>query len=302
MNVYAARLRRRPGCGCWSPPASCGSAWSSLLILVAGVRLRGGWLPRAVLASAVLALLGLAVANPDRLIADRNVDRFAATGRIDLAYLVALSADAVPALDRLTGHERATAHLARIAHRPDGRRRTTGAAANLGRASPELLRADPLADRPAVRTCPGSGADSPVRRETPGTLPASTRHGGAVHGPGSCWPRCSPARARPTAPAPSSTEQTPVGEALVTRPGPGPARARAAAVPGRRDRARRAAAAVRRGARGRPGEACSASTCPGCCSACCSFPFLFGVGWAYVRLAERNEQDFAAVVRRPERE
>ena len=28
-----------------------------------------------------------------------------------------------------------------------------------------------------------------------------------------------------------------------------------------------------------------------------SFPFLFGVGWAYVRWAERNEQDFTAVIR-----
>jgi hypothetical protein len=32
-----------------------------------------------------------------------------------------------------------------------------------------------------------------------------------------------------------------------------------------------------------------------------AFPFLVGVGWTYVRLAERNEQDFVAVVRRPER-
>jgi hypothetical protein len=32
-----------------------------------------------------------------------------------------------------------------------------------------------------------------------------------------------------------------------------------------------------------------------------AFPFLAGVGWAYARLAERNEQDFVAVVRRPER-
>ena len=31
-----------------------------------------------------------------------------------------------------------------------------------------------------------------------------------------------------------------------------------------------------------------------------SFPFLFGVGWAYVRWAERNEQEFTAVIRRPE--
>ncbi|WP_041841594.1 DUF485 domain-containing protein [Actinoplanes friuliensis] len=31
-----------------------------------------------------------------------------------------------------------------------------------------------------------------------------------------------------------------------------------------------------------------------------SFPFLVGVGWAYVRWAERNEQDFTAVITRPE--
>jgi hypothetical protein len=32
-----------------------------------------------------------------------------------------------------------------------------------------------------------------------------------------------------------------------------------------------------------------------------SFPFLAGVGWVYVHWAERNEQDFTAVIRRPER-
>jgi hypothetical protein len=32
-----------------------------------------------------------------------------------------------------------------------------------------------------------------------------------------------------------------------------------------------------------------------------SFPFLFVVGWAYIQLAERNEQDFTDLVRRPER-
>ena len=31
-----------------------------------------------------------------------------------------------------------------------------------------------------------------------------------------------------------------------------------------------------------------------------SFPFLVGVGWAYVHWAERNEQDFIALIRRPE--
>ncbi|HEU4426485.1 MAG TPA: hypothetical protein VFR67_28420 [Pilimelia sp.] len=32
-----------------------------------------------------------------------------------------------------------------------------------------------------------------------------------------------------------------------------------------------------------------------------AFPFLVVVGWAYIHLAERNEQDFADLVRRPER-
>lgn len=32
-----------------------------------------------------------------------------------------------------------------------------------------------------------------------------------------------------------------------------------------------------------------------------AFPFLIGVGWTYVHLAERNEQDFTALVQRPER-
>jgi hypothetical protein len=32
-----------------------------------------------------------------------------------------------------------------------------------------------------------------------------------------------------------------------------------------------------------------------------AFPFLVAVGWAYNHLAERNEQDFADLVQRPER-
>jgi hypothetical protein len=72
-----------------------------VLVLAAGFRLRAAWLPRLVVASAVLALLGLAALNPDRFIADRNIDRYAETGRIDIWYLSELSADAVPALVRL---------------------------------------------------------------------------------------------------------------------------------------------------------------------------------------------------------
>jgi hypothetical protein len=79
-------------------------AWLGLvfvLVLVAGVRLRAPWLPRVVLATAALALVAIVGANPDHLIATQNVDRFQRLGRIDLYYLEDLSADAVPALNRL---------------------------------------------------------------------------------------------------------------------------------------------------------------------------------------------------------
>ncbi|MEU8386572.1 DUF4173 domain-containing protein [Micromonospora sp. NPDC048842] len=78
--------------------------WLGLLFVLVGVavaRLRAEWLPRLVVGTAVLALLGLALLNPDRLIADRNVDRYLETGRLDVSYLSGLSADAVPALNRL---------------------------------------------------------------------------------------------------------------------------------------------------------------------------------------------------------
>jgi hypothetical protein len=85
-----------------------------VMVLAAGVRLRAGWLPEAVLGSAVAALIGLAALDPDRFIADRNVARHRDTGRVDIAYLSGLSADAVPALDRLPPPLRDCA-LARIA-------------------------------------------------------------------------------------------------------------------------------------------------------------------------------------------
>jgi hypothetical protein len=91
-----------------------------LLVMVAGVRLRAARLPRLVIGTAVAALLLLAVANPDRLIAESNVDRFARTGKIDVAYLNGLSADAVPTLDRLPDPYRRCALLdnARAVHDP----------------------------------------------------------------------------------------------------------------------------------------------------------------------------------------
>lgn len=67
-----------------------------LLVMAAGVRWRGRWLPRAVVGVAACGLLALAVADPDALIVRHN-----ATARLDVpldvGYLRGLSDDAVPA-------------------------------------------------------------------------------------------------------------------------------------------------------------------------------------------------------------
>ncbi|WP_127499065.1 DUF4153 domain-containing protein [Actinoplanes solisilvae] len=100
-----------------------------LLVLVAGRRLRAPWLPRIAIAAGVLALLGLAVVNPDGLIAERNVH----TGNhpIDLEYLGDLSPDAVPAVLGLPPEQRDCV-LGRLSFQLD---RTSGdwRAFNLGR-------------------------------------------------------------------------------------------------------------------------------------------------------------------------
>jgi len=72
-----------------------------VLVLVAGIRLRAGWLPMATVVTAAAALLGLSWSNPDAYIASHNVDRYEQTGKIDIAYLAGLSADATPALAEL---------------------------------------------------------------------------------------------------------------------------------------------------------------------------------------------------------
>jgi hypothetical protein len=59
------------------------------------------WLPRAVLVAGVMALLVVAAINPERLIADRNIDRYQQTGSLDTDYLLSLSPDADQALQRL---------------------------------------------------------------------------------------------------------------------------------------------------------------------------------------------------------
>ena len=72
-----------------------------LLVVVAGVVQRSGWLPQAVVATAAVALVGLNAANPEAMIARSQVERFERTGELDLVFLDGLGADAVPELSRL---------------------------------------------------------------------------------------------------------------------------------------------------------------------------------------------------------
>ena len=76
------------------------------LLVAAGVVWKSAWLPRAVIAVTAAGLLAFTLANPDALIAQRNVERFETTGLIDLGYLATLSEDAVPALAELPVGER----------------------------------------------------------------------------------------------------------------------------------------------------------------------------------------------------
>ena len=73
-----------------------------LAIMVAGLLGHTRWLPRVALVSGALALVGLAAINPEAWVANRNLDRYDATGKLDLRYLESLSADAAPVIvDRL---------------------------------------------------------------------------------------------------------------------------------------------------------------------------------------------------------
>ncbi|MFC9437970.1 DUF4153 domain-containing protein [Nocardia sp. NPDC057030] len=72
-----------------------------LLVLAALVSLRRMWLPRAIIGTAMATLLALAVLNPERLIADQNINRWENGKSLDIDYLEQLSADVLPATDRL---------------------------------------------------------------------------------------------------------------------------------------------------------------------------------------------------------
>ncbi|WP_153394041.1 DUF4153 domain-containing protein [Ornithinicoccus halotolerans] len=71
-----------------------------VLVLVAGVRMSGWWLPRAALASGAAMLLVIGLANPEAWVAQQNIERYHATGKLDLDYLSTLGADATPVMEQ----------------------------------------------------------------------------------------------------------------------------------------------------------------------------------------------------------
>jgi hypothetical protein len=79
------------------------------LVMAAGAARRTELLPRAIVATTAAGLLAFSLANPEGLVASKNVDRFERTGKIDTGYLRTLGADATPALRRLPREQRAQA-------------------------------------------------------------------------------------------------------------------------------------------------------------------------------------------------
>nr|BFD93551.1 hypothetical protein KitaXyl93_49110 [Kitasatospora sp. Xyl93] len=87
-----------------------------LLLIAAGLTRRTGWLPRVVVLSGVLTLGVYGLMGPDAIVAEQNVSRYERalrtdppTADIDLRNVRRLSADAVPALDRLPEPQRSCA-------------------------------------------------------------------------------------------------------------------------------------------------------------------------------------------------
>ena len=128
--------------------------WLGLLVLAVlagGIALRARWLPRFALLSGVVALLGLAAVNPDAWIAEHNLDRYAATGRVDWVYLSGLSDDAVPALATLPENLQRCALAGREAADDDWLEW------NLGRARAEdSLTGDGASGAQSAAPCPGA--------------------------------------------------------------------------------------------------------------------------------------------------
>jgi signal transduction histidine kinase len=101
--------------------------WLGLLIvlmIVAIVRLRGAWVPRAALLSGAVFFLAFGLMNPDGWVAQRNIDRFQQTGKLDTYYLAGLGVDATPAIVAGLDEKQAacvvTWHMEKSGDRSDG--------------------------------------------------------------------------------------------------------------------------------------------------------------------------------------
>ncbi|NEW37401.1 DUF4173 domain-containing protein [Nocardia cyriacigeorgica] len=79
-----------------------------LLVLFAVLRLRYRRLGRAAVGTAMMTLFALAILDPERLVADKNIDRWQAGHELDAEYLSGLSTDILPATDRLPAGLRAS--------------------------------------------------------------------------------------------------------------------------------------------------------------------------------------------------
>ncbi|MFD3649682.1 DUF4153 domain-containing protein [Streptomyces cyaneofuscatus] len=127
-----------------------------VLILAAGV-FGARFLPRAIAVSAAAAVLAFGAISPDAVVAEQNVQRFGDDRTsIDIDYLKDLSADAVPALDKLPEPQRSCA--LRVIQSDLRGSDSPWYATSWGEARAEEI----LRERPATadhRTCYGLGTD-----------------------------------------------------------------------------------------------------------------------------------------------
>lgn len=106
-----------------------------VLVLVLGALRRTSVLPRAAVVLTAVALLCFALVRPDVLVAESNIERFAATGELDHEVLWTLSADAAPTIVARLPHDEAACVLS-TGHPDDD-----PLAWNLSRARAETARA-----------------------------------------------------------------------------------------------------------------------------------------------------------------
>ncbi|WP_289018913.1 DUF4153 domain-containing protein [uncultured Ornithinimicrobium sp.] len=90
-----------------------------VMVLVAGIRLSGRWVPRAALLAGASMLLVLGVADPEARVAGANIERFEQTGRLDLVYLASLGPDATPVIAERLPDDLAACVLANLRHDTD---------------------------------------------------------------------------------------------------------------------------------------------------------------------------------------